>query len=143
MRDDGKYLDGREIKYKPYISLVLQLRHLHQNQNTRPGGNIKRSMPGHSSCTTNLIFDIHGLEDGLRNSTGGHTRQGIIIAGIAPLRSLRMAHHLRYEVPGVVVPDSVIRRIEKAGVNAEEEGIQLALEMTQKIIRMRGCTASI
>lgn len=139
MRDDGKYLDGREIKYKPLYFLGAAASPFASKPKYQAWREHKKINAGAQFLQTNLIFDIHGLEEWLEELYRRDILDKVfIIAGIAPLRSLRMAHHLRYEVPGVVVPDSVIRRIEKAGVNAEEEGIQLALEMTQKISRMRG-----
>lgn len=58
-----------------------------------------------------------------------------IVAGIWPLISYRNAMFLKTEVPGVVVPDSIIERMAKA--NTKEDGIkiglEIALEMKEKI----------
>jgi homocysteine S-methyltransferase len=60
-----------------------------------------------------------------------------IIAGIWPLRSLRNAEFLANEVPGVVVPESILRRMRKANDTGEEaaaaEGVAIAREVMQEI----------
>ncbi len=51
-----------------------------------------------------------------------------IMAGIWPLRSLRNAEFLASEVPGVHVPEKVLKRMRKADAlgKAQEEGIEIA-----------------
>jgi homocysteine S-methyltransferase len=58
-----------------------------------------------------------------------------VIAGIWPLASYRNAEFMRNEVPGVIVPDSVMERMGK-GVTKEEqcaEGIRIAREAIEQI----------
>ncbi len=53
-----------------------------------------------------------------------------IIMGIWPLVSLRNAEFLKYEVPGVDVPDKIIQEMKKAGDSKEEalkRGIEIAI----------------
>jgi methionine synthase I (cobalamin-dependent)/5,10-methylenetetrahydrofolate reductase len=76
-----------------------------------------------------------------------------IIAGIWPLRSLRNAEFLANEVPGVVVPESVLDRMRKANETGAEaaaaEGIEIAREMMQQIrdgiqgIQMTGSSGQV
>lgn len=54
-----------------------------------------------------------------------------ITAGIWPLVSLKNALFLKNEVPGVVVPDSVIERMEKA--KTKEDGIKYGVEIAHEI----------
>jgi homocysteine S-methyltransferase len=60
-----------------------------------------------------------------------------VIAGLWPLRSLRDAEFLANEVPGVVVPDSVVDRMrsaqERGGDFASAEGIAIAREVLQEV----------
>ena len=57
-----------------------------------------------------------------------------ILVGITPLKSLKMTRFMT-EVPGVFVPDTAIKRMEAADAagNAQEEGVQIALELARKI----------
>ncbi len=50
-----------------------------------------------------------------------------------------MAHFLNYDVPGVIIPEPIIKRMQaaKAKGNEEEEGVQIALELIEKIKAMQ------
>jgi methylenetetrahydrofolate reductase (NADPH) len=56
------------------------------------------------------------------------------MVGITPLKSLKMATYMT-EVPGVWVPEPILKRMEAADAagNAQEEGVQIALELAHKI----------
>jgi homocysteine S-methyltransferase len=58
-----------------------------------------------------------------------------LVAGIWPLVSYKNAMFLKTEVPGVVVPDKVIERMEKAKTKEDgiKIGIEIAREMKEKI----------
>ncbi|MBI3448732.1 MAG: bifunctional homocysteine S-methyltransferase/methylenetetrahydrofolate reductase [Acidobacteria bacterium] len=58
-----------------------------------------------------------------------------IIAGIWPLASLRNAEFMRNEVPGVVVPDAVMERMQRAEAEgkAKEEGTAIARETLEEV----------
>ena len=65
-----------------------------------------------------------------------------LIAGIWPLASLRNAEFMKNEVPGVVVPDSVMERMAAAQTKEEQRecGIQIARE---SVARIRSSVAGI
>jgi homocysteine S-methyltransferase len=50
------------------------------------------------------------------------------LIGILPISTLRMAEFLHNEVPGMNVPDKVMKRLESAGDKSAEEGIKIAGE---------------
>ena len=54
-----------------------------------------------------------------------------VVAGIWPLVSLKNALFLKNEVPGVYVPDSVIKKMEKA--KTKEDGIKYGVEIARDI----------
>jgi methylenetetrahydrofolate reductase (NADPH) len=51
-----------------------------------------------------------------------------------------MAKYMNDEVPGVFVPEPVLKRMESAEAagNAQEEGVQIALELIEKIKGKQG-----
>jgi len=85
---------------------------------------------GAEYAITQPVFDVAQLERFLGEIK--HVRIPII-AGIWPLVSVRNAEFLANEVPGVVVPDSVISRMRRANDQSKEhavaEGIAIAREM--------------
>jgi len=138
LRDEGKYLDGRELKFRPSYFLGAAASPLASKPEFQAAREHKKVNAGAQFLQTNLIFDIGQLEEWLEHLYKRNiTDKVYIIVGIAPLKSLRMAHHFNNEVPGVAVPGHIIKRIENAGDRAEEEGFQIALELTEKISKMK------
>ncbi|HZS70736.1 MAG TPA: bifunctional homocysteine S-methyltransferase/methylenetetrahydrofolate reductase [Candidatus Acidoferrum sp.] len=52
-----------------------------------------------------------------------------VLIGIWPLSSYKQALRLNNEVPGIVIPDSLLKSMESAGANARDCGFQVAREM--------------
>jgi methylenetetrahydrofolate reductase (NADPH) len=67
----------------------------------------------------------------------GIDRQAHIIAGIIPLRSVKAARFMAGHVPGMLVPESVLDRMEKAA-DPREEGIRICLETLEEVRKMPG-----
>ena len=56
-----------------------------------------------------------------------------ILVGILPLVSARHTSFLHHEVPGIFIPQSARDRIEAAGENAAQVGVELAVELVQSL----------
>jgi methionine synthase I (cobalamin-dependent)/5,10-methylenetetrahydrofolate reductase len=54
-----------------------------------------------------------------------------VLIGIWPLNSYKQALRLNNEVPGIVIPEPVLKSMEAAGANARERGFEVAREMLQ------------
>jgi methionine synthase / methylenetetrahydrofolate reductase(NADPH) len=52
-----------------------------------------------------------------------------ILLAIAPLRSFAQAEYLANEVPGVTIPERVLRVMAEAGTDAEDAGLELAADL--------------
>jgi homocysteine S-methyltransferase len=89
---------------------------------------------GAEFAITQPVFDVAQLEGFLDASR--HLSIPII-AGIWPLVSVRNAEFLANEVPGVTVPDAIIRRMRRANERSKEhavaEGIAIAREMLAQV----------
>jgi methionine synthase I (cobalamin-dependent)/5,10-methylenetetrahydrofolate reductase len=58
-----------------------------------------------------------------------------VVMGVWPLVSLRNAEFLKFEVPGVFVPDDVLKQMAKAGDNKEDaakRGIEIAVKIMER-----------
>ena len=135
MRDEGRYLDGREIKNPPMFFLGAAASPFSSNVKFQALREQKKVNAGAQFFQTNLIFDIDGMEKWLNELAKRNVLDKVyILAGVTPIKSLKMAQKLP-EVPGVYLPKNILQRMEvadKAG-NAQEEGIQIALEIIGKI----------
>ncbi len=80
---------------------------------------------------TQITFDTEGFARWMElvRAAGLHERVRIMV-GIAPVRRLSIARFLHEHVPGVVVPDATLARIERAG-DPEAEGVRVAAEALQ------------
>ncbi len=89
---------------------------------------------GAEYAITQPVFDVEQLERFLESIA--HVRIPIV-AGIWPLVSARNAEFLANEVPGVVVPESVLARMRAASESSKEhavaEGIAIAREMLERV----------
>ena len=68
---------------------------------------------------------------------GLHERVFILV-GVGPLRSARVAYWMRENIPGVVIPDTVIRRLLGAGKRSRTEGKRICIEIIQQIKEIPG-----
>ena len=54
-----------------------------------------------------------------------------LLVGILPLRNGRHAHFIHHEVPGMVVPDDIRARMDKAGEDGPKEGVAISQELLE------------
>jgi methylenetetrahydrofolate reductase (NADPH) len=139
MRDEGIYLDGRQMKYPPKFFLGAAASPFASEPKYQAIREHKKINAGAQFLQTNLVFDPEGLDKWLEELYKRNILEKVfILVGVAPLRSLNVALHLNKEIPGVSIPETIIRRIEKAGTEAHEEGIRIAIEHIEIIKKKRG-----
>lgn len=104
----------------------------------------KKQNAGASFFQTQAIFEPERLRDFMELSSGLNLK---VLAGIIPLRNLEMAEFMNTQIPGIEVPDKMIKRMEIAGkgLNAESrieemqrEGLTIALEIMDSVLRIKG-----
>ena len=140
MRDEGIYLGGRPIKNPPKIFIGAAASPFASEPHFQALREHKKVNAGAQFFQTNLVFDINGLETWLnalakRNILG----KVYILVGITPLKSYKMAKYLDEDVPGVKVPQAILKRLEAAGEEgAPEEGFNIAMELIQGIRKLEG-----
>jgi homocysteine S-methyltransferase len=81
---------------------------------------------GAQFAMTQALFDLSYL-DRFEELIGGWPVP--LLLGIFYVRSYQLAVRLHNEVPGIVVPEAVQRRLEQAGTKAGAEGLALAREL--------------
>jgi len=140
MRDDRKYLDGREIKYPPKFFLGSAASPFSSNPEFQALREQKKVNAGAQFFQTNLVFDIDGMETWLNELAKRNVLDKVyILIGITPMKSLKMAR-LISEVPGVHMPKNILKRMETADASgqAQEEGVQIALELINRVKAYHG-----
>jgi methionine synthase / methylenetetrahydrofolate reductase(NADPH) len=79
---------------------------------------------------TQPVYDLEQLDRFLARA--GRVPVPILV-GVLPLHSFRHAEFLHNEVPGIVVPDAVRRRLREAGDHALRAGVAMAQELVKSI----------
>jgi homocysteine S-methyltransferase len=81
------------------------------------------------------VFEPHKIERFLKRyeEITGEAFKLPVLMGILPLYSLRHAQFLHNEVPGISIPDIIMKRIEDAGDDAPYEGVRIAQELLRSI----------
>lgn len=139
MRDEGKYLDGRSMKFPPKYFLGAAAAPFASDIRFQAIREHKKVNAGAQFFQTNLVFDTDRMEDWLNELAKRDILDKVyILIGITPLKTLKMAQYMDKEVPGVFIPKHLLQRMEAAGDRAEEEGVQIALELIEKIKGKQG-----
>ncbi len=139
MRDEKKYLDGRALKEPPQFFLGAAASPFASAPHFQALREEKKVNAGAQFFQTNLIFDTDHFEVWL-NALARRNLLGrvYILAGITPLKTLKMARHLHTKVPGVVLPERILKRMEAAGDGAQQEGLAIAVELIAAIRKLQG-----
>lgn len=134
MRDEGHYLDGRAIKCPPQLFLGAAAAPFASEPRFQALREHKKVNAGAQFFQTNLVYDVPGLERWLNElAKRGILGKVYILVGITPLKSLKMAHYMHHDIPGVVIPQTILTRMAQAGDGAKEEGVAIALELIEAI----------
>jgi len=134
MRDEGKYLDGRGMKFPPKFFLGAAASPFASEPKFQAIREHKKINAGAQFFQTNLVYDPSGLEIWLNELAKRNLLDKVyILVGITPLKNLKVAQYMNNEVPGVFIPDTLMKRMEGAGDNASEEGVQIALELIESV----------
>ncbi len=141
MRDEGRYMDGREIKTPPQYFLGAAASPYASEPKFQALREHKKVNAGAQFFQTNLVYDADRLETWLNELAKRNILDKVfILVGITPLKTLKMAKYMNDEVPGVSLPEALLKRMEAAekGGNGQEEGVQIALELIEKIKKYQG-----
>ena len=141
MRDDGRYMDGREIKTPPQFFLGAAASPFASEPKFQALREHKKVNAGAQFFQTNLVFDVGHMEIWLNELAKRNILDKVyILIGITPLKTLKMARYMDNEVPGVSIPAALLKRLEAAesAGNGQEEGVQIALELVEKIKNLKG-----
>ena len=138
MRDESRFLSGRPITSPPQVFLGAAENPGAPPIDFRPYRLAKKIAAGAQFIQTQYIFDIQQMREFMAKSGDlGLLEQCYIIAGVGPLASARTALWIRNNVPGIYIPDSIIKRLEGAS-EPKLEGRKICVELIQQIREIEG-----
>ncbi|MEI6217512.1 MAG: methylenetetrahydrofolate reductase [bacterium] len=140
MRDDGKFMSGSEIAVKPEMFIGAALNPFAEPFEFRVLRMAKKIEAGADFFQTQCIYNMERFSEFVTQANDmGLTEKAYLLAGVTPLKSLGMAKHMKNNVPGMDVPDAIIKRM--AGVEKKQqadEGIKIACEQIAEFKEMKG-----
>ena len=138
MRDGASFLSGRKLTEPPPVFLGAAANPFAPPLDYRPLRLAKKAAAGAQFVQTQYCFDIDAFKRYMKAVRDDGTHEKVfILAGVGPLASARSAEWIRSNVPGVHIPDAVIRRL-KGAVNQQREGVNICIDMIHRIREIEG-----
>jgi len=140
MRDAGTYLSGRRLDQPPNMFIGAVENPFAPPVDYRPMRLGKKIEAGAEFVQTQIVFNLERMRTFMARVVDlGLVEHVFVLAGVYVLRSARAARYLRDQVPGIDVPDEVLRRMERCPQDRQsEEGARLALEIIEQLREMPG-----
>jgi methylenetetrahydrofolate reductase (NADPH) len=140
MRDEGRLQGGAEVKNLPRMFIGAAANPFADPFELRVARLAKKINAGVDFIQTQCIYNLDKFEQwmqGIRDR--GLHKKVAIMAGVTPMKSEGMAKYMKNKVPGMDVPDEIIKRM--AGVPKEkqaQEGIDISIESIQRLRKIEG-----
>lgn len=138
MRDERRFMSGREISQPPRVFLGAAANPFGPPHDYRPHRLAKKIGAGAQFVQTQYCFDIEVFKAYMAvvRDMGLHEKV-FILPGVGPLASAKSAEWIRTHVPGVHIPDSVIDRL-KGAKNQRDEGLTICVELIRELAEIEG-----
>ena len=138
MRDQSTFQSGRKLDSPPHVFLGAAANPFVAPFDYRPRRLAKKAAAGAQFIQTQYCFDVARLKTYMQiaGDLGLHEKLFMLI-GVGPLASARTANWMRNNVPGVHIPDAIIKRLEGAD-DQKAEGISLCVELIQEVQEIEG-----
>ncbi len=145
IRRNGKMMSGIELRATAKSNVVKPPFLLGAAAN--PGGDPvevrvarlrKKQRAGAQFIQTQCIFDLDRMREFMRLACEASLDKDLyILGGIMPVKSARPLEFMRDNVPGMRIPEAVIKRMKDA-TDPEAEGIAIAVETVEELRKMPG-----
>jgi methylenetetrahydrofolate reductase (NADPH) len=140
MRDEGKFLGGDPIQRPPRMLVGAAENPFADPYEIRVPRLAKKIAAGAEFIQTQCIYNLDKFEDWMSKARDrGLTEQVYILAGLTPMKSVGMARYMKNRVPGMDVPDAVVKRLADTPKDKQaEEGIRICVESIQRLKEVKG-----
>jgi methylenetetrahydrofolate reductase (NADPH) len=140
MRDEGKFLGGGDIERPPKMFVGAAANPFADPFEIRVPRLAKKIAAGVEFIQTQCIYNLDKFEEWMRlaRERGLHEKC-YIMAGVTPFKSAGMANYMKNRVPGMDVPDDVVKRMKGVAKEKQaEEGIKICIETMQRLKECEG-----
>ena len=140
MRDMGKFMSEQDIVEPPRIFIGAAANPFAEPFRWRVQRLAKKVQAGADFIQTQCIYNMDKFREWVKQANDmGLSEKVYILAGVTPMKSIGMARYMQSKVPGMDVPESIIKRLQGAGKGKiAEEGIKIACEQIEEFKEMKG-----
>jgi len=140
MRDEGKFMNDEDIDVPPKLFIGAASNPFAEPFDFRVHRLAMKIAAGAEFIQTQCIYNMDRFREFMKKTVDmGLHEKCYILAGVTPMKSVGMAQYMAKSVPGMDVPDSLIKRLREAGKGkVAEEGIKFAVEQIEEFKQMEG-----
>jgi len=140
MRDEGKFINDEEIDGPPRLFIGAASNPFADPFEFRVHRLAMKVDAGADFIQTQCIYNMDKFREFMKRAVDmGLHEKCYILAGVTPMKSVGMAQYMAKSVPGMDVPETLIKRLRGAGKGqVGEEGIKFALEQIEEFKEMEG-----
>jgi methylenetetrahydrofolate reductase (NADPH) len=138
LRDEHKFQSGRKVTFAPRVFFGAAANPFVPPFEWRAERIAKKVEAGAQFIQTQYCYDVPRLKTFMQQIEDiGLLGKVFLLIGVGPLRSAKAADWMRTNVPGIHIPDAVIKRMAGADKPALE-GRQICIDLIQEIKDIKG-----
>ncbi len=140
MRDEGKFIGGDDIARPPKMFVGAAANPFADPFEIRVPRLAKKIEAGVEFIQTQCIYNLDKFEEWMKLARErGLNKKVHILAGVTPFKSAGMAKYMKNRVPGMDVPDELIKRMADTPKEKQpEEGINICVESMERLKEIEG-----
>ena len=140
MRDEGKFIGGDDIARPPKMFVGAAANPFADPFEIRVPRLAKKIEAGVEFIQTQCIYNLDKFEEWMKLARErGLDEKVSILAGVTPFKSAGMAKYMKNRVPGMDVPDELIKRMADTPKEKQpEEGINICVESMERLKEVEG-----
>ncbi|MBF0102668.1 MAG: methylenetetrahydrofolate reductase [Desulfobacterales bacterium] len=140
MRDEGKFIGGEEIKRPPRMFVGAAANPFADPFEIRVPRLAKKIAAGAEFIQTQCIYNLDRFEEWMKRVRDRGLHEKVyILAGLTPMKSAGMAKYMKNRVPGMDVPDEVVKRLSGTPKDKQaDEGINICIESIERLKQVEG-----
>jgi methylenetetrahydrofolate reductase (NADPH) len=140
MRDEGKFLGGDEIKRPPRMFVGAAANPFADPFEIRAARLAKKVAAGAEFIQTQCIYNLDKFEEWMKQIRDRGLHEKVyILAGLTPMKNVGMARYMKKRVPGMDVPDEIVKRLADTPKEKQaEEGIKICIESIERLKQVEG-----
>lgn len=138
LRDESRFLSGRHLDLPPRLFLGASINPFAPPYANRVDQFAKKVAAGAQFVQSQYCFDIAMARAFMAKARDmGLVEQCYVLMGVGVLASAKTAKWLRSAIPGVHIPDEIVRRLDQAE-KPRAEGRKIAVELMQQLAEIEG-----